>query len=121
MSYNKLGFTSGQILKAEHLNHMEEGIANAAPMSYIIKLTEDNFAYMNYTNTYIDNYDEIYDVLTSGGIVWIDNSDYVAELSSSTYQFSLIVAWELTPNGLVLSATGYSDTLLCPNGSHNPS
>lgn len=30
MSYNKLGFTSGQKLKAEHLNHMEEGIANAA-------------------------------------------------------------------------------------------
>lgn len=29
MSYNKLGFTSGQTLKAEHLNHMEEGIANA--------------------------------------------------------------------------------------------
>jgi hypothetical protein len=26
MSYNKLGFTSGQTLKAEHLNHMEEGI-----------------------------------------------------------------------------------------------
>jgi hypothetical protein len=29
MSYEKLGFTSGQTLKAEHLNHMEEGIANA--------------------------------------------------------------------------------------------
>lgn len=29
MSYNKLGFTSGQTLKAEHLNHMEDGIANA--------------------------------------------------------------------------------------------
>ena len=26
MSYNKLGFTSGQTLKAEHLNHMENGI-----------------------------------------------------------------------------------------------
>lgn len=29
MSYEKLGFESGQKLKAEHLNHMEEGIANA--------------------------------------------------------------------------------------------
>jgi hypothetical protein len=29
MSYNKLGFVSGQTLKAEHLNHMEDGIANA--------------------------------------------------------------------------------------------
>ncbi len=29
MSYEKLGFTSGQTLKAEHLNHIEDGIANA--------------------------------------------------------------------------------------------
>jgi hypothetical protein len=29
MSYEKLGFVSGQTLKAEHLNHMEEGIAKA--------------------------------------------------------------------------------------------
>ena len=29
MSYEKLGFTSGQVLKAEHLNHIEDGIANA--------------------------------------------------------------------------------------------
>lgn len=28
MSYEKLGFVSGQTLKAEHLNHMEDGIAN---------------------------------------------------------------------------------------------
>lgn len=33
MSYEKLGFTSGQTLKAEHLNHMEEGIANAGGVS----------------------------------------------------------------------------------------
>lgn len=29
MSYEKLGFVSGQTLKAEHLNYMEDGIANA--------------------------------------------------------------------------------------------
>ena len=29
MSYNKQNFTSGQVLKAEHLNHMETGIDNA--------------------------------------------------------------------------------------------
>ena len=28
MSYEKLGFVSNQVLKAEHLNHMEDGIAN---------------------------------------------------------------------------------------------
>jgi len=33
MSYEKLGFTKGQILKADHLNHIEEGIANAGGAS----------------------------------------------------------------------------------------
>ena len=33
MSYEKLGFENGQVLKAEHLNHMEEGIfANTIPV-----------------------------------------------------------------------------------------
>ena len=33
MSYEKLDFEKGQVLKAEHLNHMEEGIfANAIPV-----------------------------------------------------------------------------------------
>ena len=32
-NYEKLNFTSGQVLKAEHLNHMEEGIASASPIS----------------------------------------------------------------------------------------
>jgi hypothetical protein len=40
MSYEKLGFTSGQTLKAEHLNHMEEGIANAGGASSWNDLTD---------------------------------------------------------------------------------
>lgn len=28
MAYEKLGFVSGQVLKAEHLNHIEDGIAS---------------------------------------------------------------------------------------------
>lgn len=40
MSYNKLGFTKGQTLKAEHLNHMEEGIANAGGVSSWNDLTD---------------------------------------------------------------------------------
>lgn len=43
MSYNKLGFTSGQTLKAEHLNHMEEGIANAGGVSSWNDLTDKPF------------------------------------------------------------------------------
>ena len=34
MSYEKLGFEKGQVLKAEHLNHMEDGIANAGGVGF---------------------------------------------------------------------------------------
>ena len=44
MSYEKLGFTSGQTLKAEHLNHMEDGIANAGGASSWNDLTDKPFA-----------------------------------------------------------------------------
>ena len=40
MSYNKLGFTSGQTLKAEHLNYMEDGIANAGGEVFTAIITE---------------------------------------------------------------------------------
>ena len=40
MSYEKLGFTSGQTLMAEHLNHMEDGIANAGGV-LVVKTNED--------------------------------------------------------------------------------
>lgn len=33
MTYIKQGFSSGQILKADHLNHIEDGIANIIPSS----------------------------------------------------------------------------------------
>lgn len=38
MSYEKLGFTSGQTLKAEHLNHMEDGIEAIANNVQIKKI-----------------------------------------------------------------------------------
>ena len=43
MSYEKLGFVSGQTLKAEHLNHMEEGIANAGGVSSWDELADKPF------------------------------------------------------------------------------
>ena len=49
MSYEKLGFVKGQVLKADHLNHMEDGIANAAPkgnfMVYINPEEHEPYAY----------------------------------------------------------------------------
>lgn len=44
MSYEKLGFEKGQILKAEHLNHMEDGIASSGG-AYIEYYTGEIIAY----------------------------------------------------------------------------
>lgn len=118
MSYNKLGFTKGQTLKAEHLNHMEDGIANA-PKTLTVKLTVDNYAFMNYRKCYIDSYDDIYETLISGGVVWIDNSDFVVDLGIAS-KFCLITCWDLTPEGLELSYSNSATSLLCPNGSYTP-
>ncbi len=38
MAYEKQNFTDGQVLTAEHLNHMEEGIANASKAA-VVKLS----------------------------------------------------------------------------------
>lgn len=38
MSYEKLGFEKGQVLKAEHLNHMEDGIARASCKTLTVKI-----------------------------------------------------------------------------------
>lgn len=43
MSYNKQNFTDGQVLKAEHLNNMENGIENAVSVT-AQTLTEDQKA-----------------------------------------------------------------------------
>lgn len=40
MSYTKLGFEDGQVLEAEHLNHIEEGLANALAPTYAEEATE---------------------------------------------------------------------------------
>ena len=61
MSYNKLGFASGQTLKADHLNHMESGIEAIANNVQIKKIVFtdrpsmyswllDNFSKVIYTN-----------------------------------------------------------------------
>lgn len=81
-------------------------------VGYVLKLTEDNYAYVNYEHQCTDNYDEIYDILMSGGIVWVDyefvNGDPGAEL---------VCAYELGPYGLNLCS--WNNNLLLPNGSHN--
>lgn len=46
MSYNKQNFTDGQVLKASHLNHIEEGIyskVRGAGIRAIVKLTQEEY------------------------------------------------------------------------------
>lgn len=58
MAYEKLGFVSGQTLTADHMNHIEDGIANAggsggsgggSVMKNIITQTEDYQMSANFT------------------------------------------------------------------------
>lgn len=67
MSYNKLGFTSGQTLKAEHLNHMESGIEAIANNVQVKKIVftdrpsmyqwlSDNYSKVIYCNVISSQY-----------------------------------------------------------------
>lgn len=42
MSYEKLGFQKGQLLKAEHLNHIEEGIAGMSGCGCVHAMVKRN-------------------------------------------------------------------------------
>ena len=65
MSYEKLGFISNQILKAEHLNHMEDGIANAggAGIINVVELPTENIRedvfYRSLKGTFVLNRDKV--------------------------------------------------------------
>lgn len=65
MSYEKLGFTSGQILKAEHLNYIEEGIANAGG-GFVLRPTEDELSGNDIEIICTTNYDEMLKALEAG-------------------------------------------------------
>ena len=39
MSYNKQNFKDGQVLNAEHLNHIEDGIVDAQKVASLVNLT----------------------------------------------------------------------------------
>ena len=66
MSYNKLGFTSGQTLKAEHLNHMEDGIAN---VSWNDLTDKPFYESVSYGDTLSTNREALSDALSGGDAV----------------------------------------------------
>ena len=41
MAYEKQGFATGQVLTANHLNHMEEGIAAAVTVNEMVAAIEE--------------------------------------------------------------------------------
>lgn len=97
---------------------VSEGEVKQVPVSkiggggYVLKLTEDNYAYIEYNHHYVDNYDEIYDVLTSGGAVRID-----WEFVYGYPYAEIVCSYELSSNGLYLES--WDGSLYLPNGSHN--
>lgn len=88
-----------------------------------------------------DNYDELYDVLTAGGSVWIDYTDAdeagggaapsvyasrttVWDATNYGAAQSLVTIWNITDVGLAIldiwgMMRGYEFTVYFPNGSHN--
>lgn len=99
---------------------------------YVIKMSEASIDDFNrYYFTY--NYDEIYDILSAGGSVWIDWTD-APQISSPSNMSQgnatnwevpkfMVVQWLLTDIGLILLDMGMlmndADPIYFPNGSHN--
>ena len=87
-------------------------IKGGGTVGYVLKLTEDNYAYVDYAHQCLDNYDEIYDILMSGGIVWIDWTHVYGNPI-----LAIVGLCELTSYGFELSTL--DGDILLPNGSHN--
>lgn len=114
MSYNKLGFTSGQTLKAEHLNHMEEGIANAGRGLKVLEVTTieelyskvivlDNPVFFKLFSDEFKTTVDLGDSMTENGTNYFTNADvameridgvtvlYISQLDVGAYAGSQIV------------------------------
>ena len=87
-------------------------IKGGGTVGYVLKLTEDNYAYVDYAHQCMDNYDEIYDILMSGGTVWVDWTHVYGNPV-----LTIVGSCALTPYGLGLST--WEEGILLPNGSHN--
>lgn len=72
-----------------------------------------------------NNYDAMYDILVSGGIVWLylnyNNIDYPPENTGADgYLRFMITEWYMSNDGLVIVCPDSSE-LVFTNGSHTPS
>lgn len=105
---------------------------------YVIKLANSFWSDDGYYQ-FDESYDELYDVLMSGGSVWVDYTNAPepaapTSLSASTLSMwdatnagakhMLIMAWQITDIGLTLIDAfrlmmGGDPNIYYPNGSHN--
>lgn len=100
---------------------------------YVIKLANSFWSNDGYFQ-FDESYDELYDVLMSGGSVWVDYTNApepVGPTSLSMWDATnagakhmLIMAWQITDIGLILIDAftlmmGGELNIYYPNGSHN--
>lgn len=105
MSYEKLGFEKGQVLKAEHLNHIEDGIANIDNKVIILETTNR----YNNGNEYYYNGENV-------------DGEFVLDCLLSGYQFVVkysgnyfsVYSWKTDYNGKKMLYLSTRDGSLCP-------
>ena len=91
-------------------------------MATVVRHTIDYFSYPELFN----NYDTIYDILISGGVVWLHlnyNNVYnssPAGTGADGYLRFMITEWYMSNDGLVIVCPDGSE-LVFTNGSHTPS
>lgn len=71
MSYNKTTWTNGDVITAEKLNHMEDGIASGGSGGVLVVSTvyddDSGKTYLNKT------FEEVKNFMLSGGMIWLSN------------------------------------------------
>ena len=71
MSYNKTTWTNGDVITAEKLNHMEDGIASGCSGGVLVVSTvyddDSGKTYLNKT------FEEVKNFMLSGGMIWLSN------------------------------------------------
>lgn len=110
---------------------------------YVVTLTQDDIMITDFSNSYPAamcsiNYDEMYDVLTAGGSVYIDISVFTFEQQSAPNAVAsaaipqptnfaghklMVMEWFRTDIGLqvfgMCNLMGVPFNIIFPNGSHN--
>ncbi len=104
-------------------------VGGAGVGGYVIKLGSSSVTATDYGFDCSDNYDELYEILVSGGSAWVDYEnapEYVSPKSLSLNNATnfiddknLVMSWTLSDVGLILFDGIGNSTIVFPNGSHN--